>query len=554
MRTLSSFRLLLGTGVSLVAVTSCAPTERQLEEADSATLIAQYAPVRLTTDLGQLSEQQRAMLVPLIEAAHEMNGLFWEQAFGSRDSLVPMLRDPNLRRYAEINYGPWDRLAGNAPFVSDAGPKPAGANFYPRNMSREGFEAFVSAHPDLADRFRSQYTLVKRGLEGVLEAIPYHEAFEDRLQTVAEKLRAAAALAEDRDLQRYLTLRAEALLTDEYRVSDMAWLDMKQNAIDIVIGPIETYEDQLFGYKAAYEGLVLVKDRAWSRRLSRYASLLPGLQRRLPVPDAYRQETPGAEAELNAYDAVYFAGDANAGSKPIAVNLPNDEVVQLEKGTRRLQLKNAMRAKFDEILVPIADMLLAEDQRQHITFDAFFANTMFHEVAHGLGIKNTLTGQGTVREALREHASAMEEGKADILGLWMITTLYEDGEITDGDVRDNYVTFLASVFRSVRFGASSAHGKANMVRFNFFAERGVFGRDEVTGRYRVDFDRLKEAVAELSEALLTIQGDGDYEGAATLISQKGVIGPMLQTDLDRLTEASIPVDIVFEQGVEQLRP
>jgi hypothetical protein len=323
--------------------------------------------------------------------------------------------------------------------------------------------------------------------------------------------------------------------------------------IDVVIGPIETYEDQLFGYKAAYEGLVLVKDREWSARLSRYAALLPGLQRRLPVPDAYKRETPGTDSELNAYDAVYFAGYANAGSKPIAVNLPNDEVVQLEKGTRRLQLKNAMRAKFDRILVPIADMLIAEDQRRHVTFDAFFANIMFHEVAHGLGVKNTINGQGTVREALREHASAMEEGKADILGLWMITTLHEDGVITEGDIRDFYVTFLASVFRSVRFGASSAHGRANMVRFNFFEDESVFVRDPDSGRYSVDFTQMQRAVAGLSELLLTTQGDGDYERAANLITQQGVIGPGLQADLDRLAEAAIPVDIVFHQGVEELQ-
>jgi hypothetical protein len=416
-------------------------------------------------------------------------------------------------------------------------------------MSKTEFEAFVAAHPELADDFRSQYTLIRRRPEGTLEAVPYHQAFAERLDLAADKLRQAADLAENPELERYLQFRAEALLSDEYRASDMAWLDM----IDVVIGPIETYEDQLFGYKAAYEGLVLVKDREWSARLSRYAALLPGLQRRLPVPDAYKRETPGTDSELNAYDAVYFAGYANAGSKPIAVNLPNDEVVQLEKGTRRLQLKNAMRAKFDRILVPIADMLIAEDQRRHVTFDAFFANIMFHEVAHGLGVKNTINGQGTVREALREHASAMEEGKADILGLWMITTLHEDGVITEGDIRDFYVTFLASVFRSVRFGASSAHGRANMVRFNFFEDESVFVRDPDSGRYSVDFTQMQRAVAGLSELLLTTQGDGDYERAANLITQQGVIGPGLQADLDRLAEAAIPVDIVFHQGVEELQ-
>lgn len=529
---------------------SCSASERPAPAADAAALVAQYAPVRLTTDLARLSDRQRAMLPLLIEAADGMNALFWEQALGNRDSLLAGLDDPDLERYANINYGPWDRLAANAPFVPGAGAKPAGANFYPRDMSREEFESFVAAHAERADEFRSQYTLIRRDPEGRLVAVPYHEAFAERLSAVAAKLREAAALSEDAGLRRYLELRAEALLSDRYRASDMAWLEMTDNTIDLVIGPIETYEDQLFGYKAAYEGLVLVNDRDWSERLSRYAALLPGLQRRLPVPEEYRRETPGSESQLNAYDALYFAGDANAGSKPIAVNLPNDEVVQLDKGTRRLQLKNAMRAKFEKILEPIADVLIADDQRSHVTFAAFFANTMFHEVAHGLGIKNVLAGSQTVREALREHASAMEEGKADALGLWMITALRADGEIAEGDVRDNYVTFLASIFRSVRFGASSAHGKANMVRFNFFAERGTFTRDEATGAYRVDFDAMRDATRELSALILHLQGDGDYDGAARLLAARGVIGSPLQSDLDRLADARIPVDIVFAQGTD----
>ena len=373
------------------------------------------------------------------------------------------------------------------------------------------------------------------------------------LQIAADKLREAAALAPQRSLRRYLELRAEALLTDDYRASDMAWMDMKDNTIEVVVGAIETYEDQLFGYKAAFETFVLVKDLEWSGRLARFAQYLPDLQRGLPVADIYKREMPGSDADLNAYDVVYVSGDANAGSKTIAINLPNDETVQLEKGTRRLQLKNAMRAKFDRIMLPITDVLIAEDQRQHVTFDAFFGNTMFHEVAHGLGIKNTINEQGTVRQALRDLASSMEEGKADILGLYMVTKLREQGAITEGDLRDNYVTFLAGIFRSIRFGASSAHGKANMVRFNFFRDMGAFTRDEAMGTYRVDFEQMGQAMTALSEVILTLQGDGDYDGAAELIGEKGVIGPQLQADLDRLADADIPVDIVFAQGMAVLQ-
>jgi hypothetical protein len=280
--------------------------------------------------------------------------------------------------------------------------------------------------------------------------------------------------------------------------------------------------------------------------------MLPGLQRGLPVPDAYKAETPGSDSELNAYDVVYYAGDCNAGAKTIAINLPNDEEVQLKKGTRRLQLKNAMRAKFDQILVPIAAQLIAEDQRKHVTFDAFFANTMFHEVAHGLGIKNTINGKGSVRDALKERASALEEGKADILGLYMVTELQKRGELGDADLMDYFTTFLAGIFRSVRFGAASAHGVANTLRFNFFAQMGAFSFDTATKTYRVAPEKMTAAVAALSEKILRLQGDGDYEGTVQFVKEMGAIPANLQADLDRVNAAGIPVDVVFEQGTDWL--
>lgn len=503
-----------------------------------------YAPFRLTADLAHLSPAQRSMVAVLIEAAAIMDALFWEQAFGHERALLAGL-DGEAARFARSNYGPWDRLAGNRPFVAGFGPKPPGANFYPVDMTREEFEAAAVPGKE------SLYTLLRRDAAGALVAVPYHEAFRPELERAAALLRQAAELAEHEGFAAYLRLRAEALLSGDYFASDLAWMDVRGNPVDLVYGPIETYEDQLFGYKAAFEAFVLIKDLAWSERLARFAAFMPELQAGLPVPDAYKAEMPGTDADLNAYDVVYYAGDCNAGSKTIAINLPNDERVQLAKGTRRLQLKNAMRAKFDRIMVPIADVLIAEDQREHVTFDAFFANTMFHEVAHGLGIKNTLDGRGTVREALEEAASAIEEGKADILGLYMVTALAEQGELPDTDLMDNYVTFLAGIFRSVRFGASSAHGRANMVRFNFFAEAGAFARDDA-GAYRVDVEAMQRAVAELSRRILTLQGDGDRAGAVALLDELGVISPALQADLDRLSAAGIPVDVTFEQGAEVL--
>lgn len=537
----------------LSLLVACGAPESTDQEVDSglpttappSELIDKYVPVELSADLSQLTDQQRQMIPLLIEAGKIMDTLFWYEAYGQRDSLMGLIKNDTLRQFVQINYGPWDRLNGNKPFIKGAGPKPAGANFYPADMTKEAFE-----NAELEDK-KSLYTFLRYDEEGQLMTVPYHVQFEAQVKEAARLLREAAALAEYDRLKQYLELRADALLNDDYQPSDLAWLDMQDNAIDVVIGPIETYEDQLFGYKAAHECYVLLKDMEWSERLKKYAAFLPSLQEGLPVPPQYKAEKPGRDAQLNAYDVVYYAGDCNAGSKTIAINLPNDEEVQLQKGTRRLQLKNAMRAKFDKILVPIAEQLIAEDQRQYITFDAFFGNTMFHEVAHGLGIKNTINGRGTVREALKEHASALEEGKADILGLYMIKQLHERGEI-EGDLKDYYTTFMAGIFRSVRFGASSAHGKANMIRFNFFQEQGAFQYDDETETYRVDFDKLEAASEALSERILTLQGDGDYQGVAQLVEEKGKIGPQLQASLDALSDAGIPVDIVFEQGVDVL--
>ncbi len=513
------------------------------------TELTRYATVKLTSDLTHLSSNQKKMLGHLIEASKQMDAAFWYQALGDRTGFT--FESRLLERHFNINYGPWDRLKGNRPFIEGVGPKPAGANFYPPDLTKQEFEAYVNEHPDAAGQLKSLYTFVRRDESGKLTAIPYSRQFETQFKNAADHLVRAAQLADDPEFKSYLVARAKALLTDEYRESDLLWMDMKNNPVDIVIGPIETYEDQLFGYKAACEAYVLIKDLAWSEKLGKYADLLPELQKNLPVDDEYKREKPGTDSDLNAYDVIYYAGDCNAGSKTIAINLPNDEEVQLKKGTRRLQLKNAMRAKFDEILVPLADVLIVEDQRQHITFDAFFANTMFHEVAHGLGIKYTITDGGRVREALQEHSSALEEGKADILGLYMVTQLLESGELSEGRLEDYYITFMASIFRSVRFGASSAHGRANMLRFNFFEEQGAFTR-ESSGQYRVNIEKMKQAMTQLSRKILTIQGDGDYDAAATFVDEMGFVGSMLKADLERVNRAGIPTDIVFEQGKQVL--
>lgn len=539
------------TTILLLAACGGGPSELPEEAStrfDPRVRNAIYDTVTLSTDLDALSENERRMIPLLIQAAQQMDRLFWLESWGPPDVLPGNGLDADQLRFFTINYGPWDRLAGDAPFIDGIGAKPLGARFYPADMSTEEFEAFSDP------RKLSPYTLLQRGTEGELIVAPYHVAFAAEVREAARSLQEAADLAEDEGLRNYLTARAQALLTDDYRESDMAWLDMQQNTIDVIIGPIENYEDKLFGIKTAHECYIAVKDKEWSKKLEHFAGLLPDLQRGLPVPEMYRREEPGTDAQLGAYDVIYYAGDCNAGSKTIAVNLPNDEEVQLAKGTRRLQFKNAMRAKFDRIMVPIAGVLVEEEQRSHVTFNAFFENTMFHEVAHGLGIKHTVNGKGTVREALMEQYSALEEGKADVLGLYMVTRLRELGEIDEGELMDNYVTFMAGIFRSVRFGASSAHGKANMLRFNYFMELGAFERNATTGTYRVVPDRMAEAVRSLSTLILTLQGEGDRDGVIRLMEEKGGVGPGLAEDLERLSAQDIPVDVVFEQGMAVLRP
>ncbi|NQV02289.1 MAG: Zn-dependent hydrolase [Bacteroidia bacterium] len=508
--------------------------------------VGEFAVVQLTSDLSILTENEKKMIPILIETAQIMDNLFWQQAFAENKlTFLDSLTNDDARKFAGINYGPWERLGDNKPFLPDYGEKPLGANFYPEHMTKEEFENWDN--PDKT----SQYTLIWRDEDESLRAVWYHEAFQEQIEHAASLLKSAAVLAEDPGLKKYLELRAEALVTDDYYPSDMAWMEMKTNTIDIVVGPIENYEDKLFGYKTAYECAVLIKDKEWSKKLEKFTAYLPELQLQLPVDDKYKQEKPGTGSDLNAYDIIYSAGDMNAGSKTIAINLPNDERVQLKMGSRRLQLKNAMKAKFDNILVPIASVLIDSAQRENIKFDAFFSNVMFHEVGHGLGIKNTVSGKGTVRAALKDKYSAFEEAKADIFGLFLATKLIEMGEIEGITVEDCFVTYMAGMFRSVRFGAASAHGKANMMCFNFFSEKEAFERLE-NGTYKVNFDNIREVMNEWASMVLTFEGEGDYEGASAYLEANGKIKPELQSELDLLKSKHVPVDIVYDQGVTVL--
>lgn len=506
--------------------------------------LAIYSSYELKTDLSMLNDLEKQALKLMIEAANIMDELFWQQAFGDK-KLMDTITNDTLRQYAYINYGPWDRLNDNKPFINGYGTKPAGANFYPQDMTKEEFEQWQDTNKT------SQYTMIRRDENGKLKAIFYHEYFKEQLQKAANLLNQAASLIKDKNFSKYLSLRAQALITSDYQLSDMAWLDSKTSKIEFIIGPIESYEDGLFGYKTSFESFVLIKDVDWSKQLEKYGKLLPTLQKSLPVKEEYKKEMPGSLGDINVYDAIYYAGDCNAGSKTIAINLPNDEEVQLKKGTRKLQLKNVMQAKFDLIVIPISELLLDKSIVSDVTFTTFFQNVMFHEVAHGLGIKNTINNNGTVREALKELYSPLEEAKADITGLFLVQKLRDMGEITDGKLEENYASFVASIFRSIRFGAASAHGIANMLEFNFLLDESAITKNN-EGKYIIDFEKMKNAVSKMTEKIITIQANGDYNAAKKWIDEKGTISADLQKDLNKINETKIPVDIVFQQGINVL--
>lgn len=541
---------------ALVACTNTPTATKSANDTDSTTTdstasndyigqhLAGYATVRLTTDLSRLSDSDRKVIPLLMQAAQIMDTLYWLQTYGAPDSLLNTVTDAKAKDFVRINYGPWDRLNNDTPFIAGIGKKPEGANFYPHDLTKEELEK-----SSVKDKL-GQYSVIRKDSTGKLYSLPYHEAFKEPLQRTAALLKQASAQASDPGFKRYLALRANALTTDNYTASDIAWMDMKTNSLDLIIGPIENYEDGLYNMRNAYEAYVLVKDKEWSQRLDKYVGMLPELQQGLPVDAKYKAEKPGTSSQLGAYDVLYYAGQANSGGKTIAVNLPNDEQLQKTKGTRRLQLKNAMQAKFDKIMQPIAQELIDPSQLSQVQFDAFFANVMFHEVAHGLGIKSTVNGKGTVRAALQEQGSWLEEAKADILGLYMVTKLVEKGEL-QGPLENYYTTFMAGILRSVRFSAADAHGKANMLTFNFFEEKGAFERT-ANGHYKVNYDKFRAAMNDLSNLILTLQGNGDKQGVTTLQQQKAIVTPQLQSDLARLRQKGIPVDIVFEQGTSVL--
>ena len=531
--------------LSMLAAVGCKSNKTE-EKSEIQQKVEEYAYFTLNTDLSVLSDSEKQLLPVLIQIADIMDDLYWDQYFGNENRAdLDTISNPYLKDFALLQYGAWDRLGEEKPFLPGFGERPKGCNFYPHDMTAEEYEAL--ADPEKA----SQYTVIRRDADGALKVVPYHVEYADRLAKVDSLFGVAIDLAEDPGMKNYLTERRKALMTDDYYASDVAWMNMKESRIDFVVGPIENYDDALYGNKTSYESFILVKDVKWSNDLAKFVGMLPMLQKELPCEPQYKPELQGSASDLNVYDVIYYAGDCNAGSKTIAINLPNDERIHKSMGARRLQLKNAMQAKFETILQPIANLLVCDEQLDNVNFNAFFSNVCFHEVAHGLGIKNTVTDGRSMREALGNQYSNWEEAKADICGLFLTTKLIEMGEITNCTKEDAYVTFIAGILRSVRFGATEAHGIANMMCFNYMQDNGAFTRNN-EGKYVIDIAKAEAAMKSWAALILKVEGEGDIEFAKQYSAENGKIRADLQKDLDMIAQNSIPRDIRYHQGLEAL--
>lgn len=506
--------------------------------------VEEYAYFDLTTDISKLSENDKQLIPIFFEIGQIMDDLFWEQTFGPKSSL-DTIQDKWMKEFAIINYGAWDRLDNDKPFIPGFGAKPATCNYYPQDCTLEEYEACTDKNKD------SHYTVLTRNADGSLKAVWYHEFYKEKIDKVCALLDKAINICENPAMKKYLTLRKQALQTDDYFESDMAWMDMKDTKLDFVVGPIENYDDKLNVLKTSYEAFVLVKNDEESNKLTKFVSMLPQLQKELPCDAKYRNYVPGTSSDLNVYDVIFYGGDCNAGGKTIAINLPNDDRVQAAKGSRRFQLRNAMQAKFDKIMKPIGEMVIEPSEQSHINFDAFFWNVTFHEVGHGLGVKQTIDGKGSVDAAMKTENTNWEEAKADILGLHLVCALVDKGEITNITKEDAITTYIVGLLRSVRFGAADAHGVANMMCYNFFEEQGAFKRNG-NGSYHIDYEKAEKAMNAWIATILKTQATGDFAFASKFSKEHGTIGQNLQKDLDRINKAGIPRDIRFNQGLDVL--
>ena len=509
--------------------------------------IRRFAPVDLNPSLTQLPRNEADALARLVRAASLMDGLFLEQVWAGNTSLLTQLaadRTPEGQaelHYFLINKGPWSRIDHHEPFLRMATPaKPPQANFYPADATRAEIDQWVGtlkgeAHAAAVGFF----TVIRRGPDRRLMAVPYSVEYQNTLAAAAGYLREAAKLTTQPTLKKYLELRADAFLSNDYFASDMAWMELDAS-IEPTIGPYETYEDEWFGYKAAFEAFIAVRDDAETKKLGAFGAELQGLENALPIDAKYRNPKLGALAPIRVVNVIFSAGDGNRGVQTAAFNLPNDDRVIKEKGSKRVMLKNVQEAKFAKVLQPIAGVALAAADRSKVSFDAFFTHILMHEIMHGLGPHQVQPGGQAVRLALKDTYSAIEEAKADISGLWALQQLADKGIVSKDVARTMYTTFLASTFRSIRFGINEAHGKGIALQLNYLLDRGGFIVNQ-DGTFAVVDAKIKEGIAALTRDLMTLQAEGNYAAAQELLKKMVVVRPEVQKVLDRLKD--VPVDV-----------
>lgn len=518
----------------------------------------QFAAVTLDFDESLLNDRQRHVVKRLVEASDHLDLIFGLQAWRGNaraEQLLPVDTDPEsaaLREYYGIMYGPWDRLLEEEPFLDGVGDRPRGAGYYPEDMTKEEFEAWIAEHPGDEAAFRSYYTIIERSDDGGLRAVPYSEAYAEHLEAASGLLREAATQADNESLKRFLELRASSLRSDEYYESEVAWMRLADNLIDPTLGPYEVYEDGLFGYKAAFESFIGIKDPRESERLAGLVNHLPELERALPIPDEHKYLDRPFTSPITVVTLVYTAGDTRAGVQTIAFNLPNDPRVREEEGSKKVMLRNVIDAKFETILKPIASQVLVPEQAAKISVDPYFTRVLMHELAHGLG-PDYVTGQAdlTVNQGLRDLYSWVEEAKADAVGTHSLRVLTDRGVYTEDFLTEIYIDHLADMFRCVRFGLTEAHGRGCLTQFNFLREKGAISHDAGTGLFAADLDVMPGAMAELAGAYLMLEATGDYDGAGRFLERYGTVSPEMQAALDRLAGA-VPVDIRPHYAVKEM--
>jgi hypothetical protein len=510
-------------------------------------MAARFAPTEIAADLSALNAADRQVLAKLVQASKIIDALYLRQVWaGNEGMLLDLVRDETPEGRARLHYflvnkGPWSRLDHNEAFVPGAPAKPDAANFYPEGATKQEIERWVASLPD-AERARANgfFTLVRRSGQS-FGLVPYNVAYQNELAEAAALLRDAAGLTAEPTLKGFLTKRADAFLSNEYYDSDVAWMELK-GAIEPTIGPYEVYEDEWFNAKASFESFITVQDEAESAKLQKFAGELQDIENHLPIDPKYRNPRLGGLAPIVVVNEIFAAGDANHGVQTAAFNLPNDERVVAEKGSKRVMLKNVQDAKFAKTLVPISRVVLSPADQQDLSFDAFFTHIVVHELMHGLGPHNITVGgrQTTVRQALKETYSAIEEAKADISALFAIQYLIDTGGLPKSLERPLYTTFLASTFRSIRFGIDEAHGRGIAIQLNYLMDHGAVAA-RADGTFAVDPAKAKDAVAGLTHDIMTLQADGDYAAALDLRNRMGVVRPEVQKALDRMT--AVPVDI-----------